>query len=78
MLLLVFLDIDEITSLPRLPQPINPILIAEFALEPKTIPGFKIENAETAVALFKNVLRCIIFDLFRGINLCKKLWNYFL
>ena len=61
-LLLVFAEMDEITAVPLLPQPITPILIAEFAFEPKTIPGFKIEKAEIVAALFKNVLLSIIFD----------------
>jgi len=60
-LLFVFADIDEITAVPLLPQPMTPTLIAEFAFEPKTIAGFKIEKAEIVAALFKNVLLSIIF-----------------
>jgi hypothetical protein len=60
MLLFVFADIDDITAVPLFPHPITPTLIAEFAREPKTIPGFKIEKADTVAVLLINVLRCII------------------
>jgi hypothetical protein len=38
--------------------------MAELAFVPKTVPGFKIVKAETAVALFINVLRSILFIMF--------------
>jgi hypothetical protein len=52
----VFADIDEITAVPRFPQPITPILMAEFAFEPKTICGFRIVKAEIVAVLFINFL----------------------
>ena len=64
MFVLVFLDIEEITAVPLLPQPIMPTRIAEFALEPKTIPGLRIVKAESvAVALKKDLLFIIIVYL---------------
>jgi hypothetical protein len=61
MLLLVFADIDEITAVPLLPHPITPTRMAEFAFDPKTIPGLKIEKAEIVAVLLRNVLLCIMF-----------------
>jgi hypothetical protein len=60
----VFFDIDDITAVPLPPHPIMPIRIAEFAFEPKTVPGFRMVNAEIAVAFFKKDLRSIFFIIF--------------
>jgi hypothetical protein len=57
---LVFFDIEEITAVPLSPQPIIPTRIAELAVEPKTIPGFRIVIAEIAAAFFKNDRRSIL------------------
>jgi hypothetical protein len=45
---------EEITAVPLLPQPMIPTLIAEFAFDPKTIPGFKMMAAEIAALFFIN------------------------
>jgi hypothetical protein len=60
MLVLVFAEMDDVTAVPRFPQPITPSRIAEFAFEPKTIPGFKIENAEMVAVFLRNVLLCMV------------------
>ena len=64
MLMLVFFDIVEMTVVPRLPHPMIPILMAELALVPKTIPGFKIVAADITPAFFTNIL-LFIFLLFK-------------
>jgi hypothetical protein len=56
---LVCFDIEEITAVPLLPQPMIPTLMAEFALEPKTISGFKMIAAEMATLFFINEIRFI-------------------
>jgi hypothetical protein len=56
----VLLDIAEITSVPRDPQPMIPTCIAEFLLVEKTIPGFKIVNVEIVTAFLRNFLLSII------------------
>jgi hypothetical protein len=58
-LVLVFFKKEDITAVPLLPQPIMPILIAEFALVPKTRDGFKMVAAEIAPVAFKNALLCM-------------------
>ena len=60
----VFFDIEEITPVPLPPHPIIPMRIAELAFVPKAVPGFKIVKAETAVALFRKVLRSIFVMIF--------------
>jgi len=60
-LILVFLDIEVITEVPLLPQPIIPTCIAELALEPKTVAGLKMVMAEIAAApLRKDLLSMFI------------------
>jgi len=53
----------EITDVPRLPQPIIPSRIAEFAFVPKTVDGFKIVIAEIAAEVARNFLLFIAFIL---------------
>jgi hypothetical protein len=60
MFVLVFADIEEMTAVPLLPQPIIPTRIAELALEPKTISGFKIVIAERAAVVLRNDLLLIV------------------
>ena len=60
MFVLVFLDIEEITAVPLLPQPMIPTRMAEFALEPKTISGLRIVNAESVAVVLKKDLLFII------------------
>jgi hypothetical protein len=59
----VFFDIDEMTAVPLLPQPMIPTLTAELSLDLKTISGFRIIAAEmTALFLINNfrfILVCI-------------------
>jgi len=57
----VFADMEEITVVPLLPQPIIPTRIAELAFEPKTIPGFKIVMAESVAVVLRNDLLSIVF-----------------
>ena len=52
-------DIEEITAVPLLPHPMIPTLMAEFALDPKTIPGFKIIAVAMAALFFINEIRFI-------------------
>jgi len=56
MLALVDLDMAEITSVPRDPQPMIPTWMAEFLEELKAMPGFKIVNAEIVAAFFRKLL----------------------
>jgi hypothetical protein len=60
MLLLVFLDMEVMTAVPLLPQPMTPTRMAELAFDPKTIPGLKMEKAETAAVFLMNVLLCMM------------------
>ena len=53
---MVCFDIEEITAVPLLPHPMIPTLMAELALDPKTIPGFKIMAAETVAEFLKNTI----------------------
>jgi hypothetical protein len=48
---------EEITPVPLPPHPIIPILMAEFALLPKAIPGLTIVTAERAAVLLIKFLR---------------------
>jgi hypothetical protein len=50
---------EDITAVPLSPTPIIPMRTAEFALVPKTVPGFKIIIEEIAAALLRNILRSI-------------------
>lgn len=52
MWVLVLADIDDMTAVPRLPQPITPTFTAELAFEPNTIPGFEMVKAEAAISAF--------------------------
>lgn len=54
--MLVFFDIADITDVPRLPHPIIPKRIAEFAFDAKTTEGRKIVAAEIIAALLTNIL----------------------
>jgi hypothetical protein len=56
---LVFLDMDVITAVPRFPHPMIPTRIAELIRDLKTISGFRIVNAETVAAFLRKVLLCI-------------------
>jgi len=53
--------IEDITAEPLPPQPMIPILMAEFAREPKAADGEISVIAEAAAVPFKNVLRLIFF-----------------
>jgi len=50
---------EDITAVPRFPQPMMPMRMAEFALDPNTIPGFKIIAAVTVAAFLIKVIRFI-------------------
>jgi len=52
---------EEMTAVPLFPHPMMPTRIAELALEPKTMAGFKMVIAEAAAAVFRNDLRSIFF-----------------
>jgi len=60
-LLLVFADIEDITAVPLLPQPITPTRMAEFAFDPKTVSGLRTENAEIVAAVLRKVLLCMMY-----------------
>jgi hypothetical protein len=51
----------EITAVPRLPQPMIPMRMAELARLPKTVDGFKTVSAEIAAVEATNFLRLIGF-----------------
>jgi len=59
MCVLVFCDMDVITAVPLLPQPMIPTRMAELTRDLKTISGFRIVNAETVAAFLRKVLLCI-------------------
>jgi hypothetical protein len=60
---LVLFTMLEITAVPRFPQPIIPIRMAELALVPKTVDGFKMVSVEKAAELTRKFLRFIGFIL---------------
>ena len=72
-LVLVFCDMELITAVPLLPQPITPTLIAELLADPKTIEGFKIVNAEMAAVDVRNVLRFMMCCFNDDLKWCKAL-----
>jgi hypothetical protein len=63
MLTFVDLDMAEITSVPRDPQPMIPTWTAEFREELKAMPGFKIVMAEIVAAFFRKLLLFIVSNL---------------
>jgi hypothetical protein len=48
------------TAVPRFPQPIIPIRMAELADVPKTVEGFKMVNTERAAVSVMNFLRLMV------------------
>jgi len=63
MLTFADLDIAEMTSVPRDPQPMIPTWMAEFREELKAMPGFNIVMAEIVAAFFRKVLLFIVSNL---------------
>ena len=63
MLTFVDLDIAEITSVPRDPQPMTPTWMAEFREELKAMPGLKIVMAEIVAAFFRKLLLFTVSNL---------------
>jgi len=59
-------DIEAITLLPLLPQPIIPILIAELIFEPKAIEGCTIVKVDTAAVDLRKFLLCMGISFFKG------------
>src|SRR5258706_7748476 len=62
-LTLAFSDMELITAVPLLPQPIMPNLTAEFTLVPNTRFGLMMLNAETVAAALRKFLSFIFYEV---------------
>src|SRR6185436_10348436 len=67
----VFFDMDEMTAVPLLPQPMIPTLMAELILDPKTISGFNIIAAEMRALFLINNFRFILVCVYGFVLKCR-------